>query len=235
MKCYTIKFTGPSRCEDLFNFLQMFSSVKLHSLLSHCHWRIICCLGNGINANHCWITTHLNIQPVCVGENEFRGADKDASRQKEIAWSEGHNFLSSSVGMKFKDSVIYRGNIWWVVMETLSLLSTKVAGFFHVKNPLNTYIYTHTPTQHFHVALSQRVNSSPSRMCLLQRLHKWRKNKKAHAGVCTWTFSFSLCSQLFIWMLVKLSVVTANGDDKSLKVDWLICSLWFWERLLDHF
>lgn len=118
-------------------------------------------------------------------------------------------------------------------METLSLLSTKVAFYFHVKYPLNTYIYTHTPTQHFHVALPQRVNSSPSRMCLLQSLHKWKRKKPRclHLDPC-----FPLCSLLFISMLVKLSVLRALcSDDESLMVDWLICSLWFWGRLLDHF
>lgn len=113
MKCNTLKFTDFIRCDqELYSGLQLFSSVYLHSAFCHCHWRFSCCLENGINASLHRITTHLNVQPVCVGENEFRGEEKDATRQKEIAWSEGHNFSSSSAGMKSKDSVIYSGNIW---------------------------------------------------------------------------------------------------------------------------
>ncbi len=47
---------------------------------------------------------------------------------------------------------------------------------------------------------------------------------------------FPLCFLLFICMLVKLSVLRALcSDDENLMVDWLICSLWFRDRLLDHF
>lgn len=70
MQFNTLKFTDFTRCDkELYNSLQLFGAVKLHSLLSRCHWHFNCCLGNGINASHRWIATHLNVQPVCVGEN----------------------------------------------------------------------------------------------------------------------------------------------------------------------
>lgn len=77
----------PSRCDkELYNCLQSFRSVTTHSLLSHCCRRFSSCLGNDINASRHQIAMHLNVQPVCVGENEFkRMHNKDAHRQQEIA------------------------------------------------------------------------------------------------------------------------------------------------------
>ncbi len=135
----------------------------------------------------------------------------------------------------------WKARIVWFTEEIFDKLSWKLSVccplkldfFFSMWNIPSTHIYTHTPTQHFHVALPQRVNGSPSRMCLLQSLHKWRRNKPRCLHLDPF---FPLCFLLFICMLVKLSVLRALcRDDESLMVDWLICSLWFWDRLLDHF
>ncbi len=53
MQCNTLKFTDFIRCDkEFYNALQLFGAVKLHSLLSYCHWHFNSCLGNGINASH---------------------------------------------------------------------------------------------------------------------------------------------------------------------------------------
>lgn len=128
----------------------------------------------------------------------------------------------------------WKARIVWFAEEIFDKLSWKLSVccplkldffFSSMRNIPSTHIYTHTPTQHFHVALPQRVNSSPSRMCLLQSLHKWRRNKPRCLHLDPF---FPLCFLLVICMLVKLSVLRALcRDDESLMVDWLICSLWF--------
>lgn len=80
MKCYTLKFTDVLQgvikshtivcnCSTLLDYTRPF--VTLLQISSR--------LGNDINVSRRRIALHLNAQPVCVGENEFTGVDKDAA------------------------------------------------------------------------------------------------------------------------------------------------------------